>query len=215
MKKNGFTLIELLASIVILGVLMMVALPNVFRIMTESRQDTYLSDAKKLISNAEYKLRTNSDYITKPKNNNCVVMTMSYLDGPEFDTAPEGGQYNKEYSYVVIKRNTDGTYTYYVSLIEDMNAARRERAKNKAADGDESYKNIAKVYKGISLTVESDLKKKNARSLVKPFKKNEIKNVKNISRTASNVATGCNPIDNATSIYLHSLDPEGALEEPS
>ena len=93
-----------------------------------------------------------------------------------------------------------------------MNAAKREKAKNKAeATGgtDDSYKNIAKVYKGIALTEESNLKKKNARSLVQPFQKSEIKyaGIMGIS--------GCNNITSATSQYLHSLDAEEALKSPT
>ena len=49
MKKvdqNGFTLVELLAVIVIMGILMMVAIPSISRVIENSRKDTFVDIAK-------------------------------------------------------------------------------------------------------------------------------------------------------------------------
>ena len=47
MKNNkGFTLVELLAVIVIMGILMMVAIPSVTRTIENSRKDTFVDIAK-------------------------------------------------------------------------------------------------------------------------------------------------------------------------
>ena len=51
-KKKGFTLIELLAVIIILGVLMLIAIPSVTGYISESRKKSYISTARRYIEAA-------------------------------------------------------------------------------------------------------------------------------------------------------------------
>ena len=51
-KKNGFTLIELLAVIVIMGILMLVAIPAISRVIENSRKDTFVDIAKSYVGAA-------------------------------------------------------------------------------------------------------------------------------------------------------------------
>ena len=51
-KKNGFTLIELLAVIIILGILMIIAIPSVTKYISDSRKSDYVDTAKEIISGA-------------------------------------------------------------------------------------------------------------------------------------------------------------------
>lgn len=122
LNKKGFTLIELLAALVILGLLMAVAAPNVLGIISKNRNATYVEDAQKLVARAEYTLRSDPK-ITKPAKGQCVVFTLGYLDDSEFNNPPYGGGYYATYSYVVVKREVSGgvsKYNYYVQLIEQM-----------------------------------------------------------------------------------------------
>ena len=56
LNKKGFTLVELLAVIVILGVLMIVAIPAMSRYIENSRKDVFVNNAKRYISAARYSL---------------------------------------------------------------------------------------------------------------------------------------------------------------
>ena len=146
--KKGFTLVELLAALVILGMLTAIAAPNILGILQSSKQNTYIEDAKKLATLAEYKFRSDTS-ITKPNNNYCITMSMEYLGASEFRNAPYDGEYQTDYSYVAIKR--DGSqYKYYVQLIEADE------------ETDASGNKTATDYKGIELvsveTLSSDQK---------------------------------------------------------
>ncbi len=118
-KRNGFTLVELLAVIVILGIIMVIAIPNVTGILFKNRAATYVEDAKKLATTAEYKLRGSNTGIVKPTNGKCVIMNLAYLDNSEFEKPPYGGTYLKDESFVVIKKN-GAEYEYYVQLLEEI-----------------------------------------------------------------------------------------------
>ena len=49
MNKKGFTLIELLAVIIILGILMIIAIPSVTKYISDSRKSAYIDTAKEII----------------------------------------------------------------------------------------------------------------------------------------------------------------------
>ena len=51
-KKKGFTLIELLAVIIILGILMIIAIPSVTKYISDSRKNAYIDTAKEIVSGA-------------------------------------------------------------------------------------------------------------------------------------------------------------------
>ena len=60
MNKKGFTLTELLAVIVIIGMISLIAIPNIVNISDSIKKDNMLNDAKGFISLA--KLEVNSNY---------------------------------------------------------------------------------------------------------------------------------------------------------
>ena len=148
MKNNkGFTLVELLASIVILGILMWYAIPQITGMLSNSRNKMFVSDAKKLISQAEYKMKSQNSVIEKPADGNCIVLSLVFLDNGDFSSTPNEGSYEKEASYVVVKNN-NSDLEYSANLIE------------KSKKGD---------LRGVTLTRESSLDSRRSASVVKNF----------------------------------------------
>lgn len=115
-KRNGFTLIELLAVIVILGIIMMIAIPNVISTVEKQEKNSYISDASKLITMAKYALRTNTD-IPYPDPDQVVILYFSYIDNGDIETDPEGRTYDSEQSYVALKHTDDNYIEYWVQLV--------------------------------------------------------------------------------------------------
>lgn len=127
-NNKGFTMIELLASMVVLGLIFGIAVPAISNTMSKTKNKTYVSDALKLISNAEYQMRKDNT-IPKPTKNRCIIMSLVYLNNGVFDEAPNGGEYIRNKSFVVLVNNNSTNETeYYVRLMEDM--------------GDSEYKGI-------------------------------------------------------------------------
>ena len=115
-NRKAFTLVELLAVIVILGLMMGIAIPNIMGIIKKQKQSTYLEDAKKMVSRAEYMIRSNTE-VKKPSGSDCILMTLGYLDNGEFNSPPYGGAYFSNLSYVKVT-NVKGKYEYRVQLFE-------------------------------------------------------------------------------------------------
>jgi len=130
-KENGFTLIELLAVIIILGILMIIAIPSVTSYINNSRKSAYVDTAKEIIAGArnlvnEGKLEmynTDETYYIPEK----CIKTENGSKTPygEFTEAYVGVIYDgKGYSYYWISNDTAGqgikNITSYEKLDSDL-----------------------------------------------------------------------------------------------
>ena len=124
-NNKGFTLIELLAVIVILGILMIVAIPQVTKYIEQSKKDTFVDTAKAYINAARYAYL--NDEISTSSGESCtlgdnVQIPISELDVDNSGKSSFGGALT---GYVTIIANGDTTnnagetkyeYEYYITL---------------------------------------------------------------------------------------------------
>ena len=182
MKKNrkGFTLVELLATIVIIGILAVFAVPLLTSTLDRSRSKMYVNDAKRLIAQAEYELKASSSTIEKPDSGNCIVISLAYLNTTAISAGPNGGEYDPSSSFVVVK-NVSGQMEYSVALIEHLKKG---------------------GYRGIELTKGANLYNSDAYSRVKNLTKSDLVDVDGgITKSYVNSKIGANYVTNVTKVY--------------
>lgn len=177
LKKNnkGFTLIELLAVIVILGVLMIIAIPMVSQYITSAKQNAFVATAKAYVSSARYQY-LNQDYNCGTTSIDAGGSNTKQLLIPftEIKVDKTGGKssfgqtISTSNSFVAIEYDTNsGGYNYYVLMIDAANNGWSEPIneedlvkKNVTIKGATPVSGISTVnaggnftYKGISYTV--------------------------------------------------------------
>ena len=106
-NKKGFTLIELLAVIIILGILMIIAIPSVTTYISNSRRSSYIVTAKNVINAARTKVNEGKLGTYNPDATYYIPYTcMPYENGV---TSPYG---DFKQAYAIVVYNSDG-YSYY------------------------------------------------------------------------------------------------------
>lgn len=176
MNNKGFTLIELLVALTLLVVVMMIAIPNMVGILNSSKTATYVEDAKKFVTTAEYKFR-GDDTLEKPTVDKCVVVNLGYLDNAEFDNPPYEGKYLKQQSFIIMKKNRSSkSYEYYVQLVQEVS-------------------DDTPVYRGIKLTNVDNLYGDDYAKTV-----SEIKNINSLVKLNSATADGLKVHSNSSSV---------------
>jgi len=126
LNKKGFTLIELLAVIIILGVLLLIAVPSVSKYIIDSRMKTYntnLSNFVSAVANEVNAMDYNSDY--NFKSTEILLVPFKNIEIERGDnTKSPFAQYTEKYSFVLVVRKYDdkGTplgFEYYVQAYDD------------------------------------------------------------------------------------------------
>src|SRR5574344_1624725 len=106
LNSKGFTLIELLAVIVILGILMIVAIPAVTKYIANSKKDTFADNAGAYINSARYMLLNDelkmSDGITlcptpSPTPTSSAEHVYVKIDDTDLDKGSEKSSFGYKY----------------------------------------------------------------------------------------------------------------------
>lgn len=129
-NKKGFTLVELLAVIVILGVLLMIAVPAVQNVIKKAKNNATQKQAELFIDAAKKMA------IIDEATNDKVIYKLSDLDS-DVDT--------NRFTGMVVASKENGSYKYYIYLNDSVNKKTIGNNNNdifKFASEDEINKNV-------------------------------------------------------------------------
>ncbi len=116
MKNNGYTLIELLAVIVILGIIMVIAVPVVSYLVNGNNDEYYSNMEKTIKTSGEDYFLDNREVLPKKVGNTSTVTidtltTKAYIDKvKDENNDPCNGN-------VTVKKTSTNKYEYVVCLI--------------------------------------------------------------------------------------------------
>lgn len=128
LNRNAFTLMELLAVIVILGVIMLIAIPSISNVITNSRKDAFIRSADMYINAVRDMVTSGTvDYPVDPKKATLVSLRAIDLEGKSGEKAVStfGGLWDADATstkaYVVFHNSrtaADPRYTYYFAAVD-------------------------------------------------------------------------------------------------
>ena len=109
-KKRGFTLIELLAVIIILGILMIIAIPSVTKYISDSRKSAYVDTAKQIVGSTRNQV--NEGKLGMYDTNTTYYIPASYIKTENASKSPYG-EFTQ--AYVGVIYNGTGYKYYWIS----------------------------------------------------------------------------------------------------
>ena len=149
MNKKGFTLLEIILSIIIMGLIVMIAAPSVSNIINSSKIKEAEAIEKMLIKNLELYNKDNENSIWCEKDeesssNNCITIgsreiTMDELLSINSSIKMGNCLINKDEG-LIIKKDVGGSYSYAAHIICSKDF--KSNSTKVATDKDMNNKNI-------------------------------------------------------------------------
>jgi type IV pilus assembly protein PilA len=134
-SKKGFTLVELLAVIVVLGIILVIAIPNVLGIIDNARKDSFAATAKMMASQAKTVAATNPMYVPSA-NGYGRIIPWAVLNLENVSKDVDNGSYDAGNSYVVVVKDTTGAMRYFVTLKGSARSVDRKEDNSITVDAD-------------------------------------------------------------------------------
>lgn len=121
-SKQGFTLIELLAVIIILGVLLLIAVPTVSKYIEDSRKNAYINSVKAIVESISTKVNNLEYPVPKGEQGIIVPFSEAELKNGVSKMKSPYAPYVEGRNYVVVTFY-EGTYNYYVACLDESGFA--------------------------------------------------------------------------------------------
>ncbi len=220
-NRKGFTMVELLGAVVILGILMMVAIPSVSSLIQNSKNKYYISQKKNLesaaksyYSNNKIILRNEGDFVDVSLEELVKKKYISKMvDGTKADcvmSKPVGNEASQEYTFVRIKKEKNRVVYIshlYCPAYQDKNvgAGGANITHTISNDGRSVIINLEHQDEGRiikSYTYQLYLGENN---LVKRTLSNNSKTV----RTSYDVSRFITAAENTIRVYIYAVDDKG------
>ena len=117
--KKGFTLVELLAVIVILGIILAIAIPNILNVINNSKEQAYESQKRFIIDAAKKYVMANQNLVFE---NNVATITLIDLKNegllPSTIKNPRDGEFDDD--TVVIVTSSNGETAYDIATPDEL-----------------------------------------------------------------------------------------------
>lgn len=111
--KKGFTLVELLAVIVVLGIVLVIAIPSIVNVIENTRKNSFVATARQLVEVVKLKI-SDGTYSVPMTSDHAIIVNMSSVSLDNANKDVDNGSYGPN-SYV-IAANIGGDTKYYVTL---------------------------------------------------------------------------------------------------
>ena len=203
MKKNGFTLIELLAVIIILGILMLIAIPSVTSYINNSRKQSYVSSVKELIRGTTNLVNSGELEISNdPKTTYYIPCTCVNNENGEA-RSPYG---NFDPAYVVVTYDESG-YDYYFTGRDTSDVGVPSPVSSNVFDKEHILSNITSIDTSIGI-------KGTEQVVIYKDDCSGIKETKDVSKTVSgkNVSI-CKDVNGTIYWALQDTDSDGTIDK--
>lgn len=128
-NKKGFTLIEVLSVIIIIGILMLIAVPAVSKYIDRSNKASYASDVLAYVETirSEYEMKEYGDYLVEDE---LMIVPIEYIMLEKGDTGNSPyGAYDYSKSYVIIVPERKG-FQLYATVVDETGVGVIQKGSN-------------------------------------------------------------------------------------